>query len=132
MNSLLLQSHGTIDPESLETQNDDSIAALEGRVGLLRNVRPFSPFFNCSLSTVLTFLHTQYYYKQITAGIHAEADSHHALLDRMSRGIGGAQLGLGATVAKVKKVMDDAQGRKTVYMALGVTFALFILYLWAR
>jgi len=40
----MLQGHSAMDIESLESQNDASIAALEDRVGLLRNVSLF-PFF---------------------------------------------------------------------------------------
>ena len=41
-------------------------------------------------------------------------------------------MGLGATVGKFKKVMEDPQGRRSVYYGLGITLALFILYLWIR
>ena len=50
----------------------------------------------------------------------------------MAQGMGSVGLGLGGTVGKFKKVMDDPQGRRTVYTALGITMALFLLYLWWR
>jgi len=46
--------------------------------------------------------------------------------------MGGAQLGLGATATKFKRVLEDPQGRKTMYGALGITLLLFLLYLWMR
>ncbi len=69
---------------------------------------------------------------QITSGIHGEAETHHAVLDRMAQGMGSVGLGLGGTVGKFKKVMDDPQGRQTVYTSLGITAALFLLYIWWR
>jgi hypothetical protein len=50
----------------------------------------------------------------------------------MQMGMGSVGLGLGGTVGKFKKVMDDPQGRRTVYTALGITGALFLLYIWWR
>jgi len=69
---------------------------------------------------------------QITSGIHGETEAHHAVLDRMAMGMGSVGLGLGGTVGKFRKVMDDPQGRRTVYIALGITAALFLLYIWWR
>ncbi|KAL4544559.1 hypothetical protein Ndes2526B_g00517 [Nannochloris sp. 'desiccata'] len=99
------QNHGKVDPESLERENDQNIAALGERVGFLRN---------------------------ITSGIHGETESHHAVLDRMAMGMGSVGLGLGGAVGKFNKVMDDPQGRRTVYIAIGITAALFLLYIWWR
>jgi len=66
----------------------------------------------------------------VTSGIHGELQSHHAILDKMSQGVTGASLGLGATVGKFRRVMENPQSRKTMYIALGATVVLFILYLW--
>ena len=131
-----IQNRENIDPESLERENDQSIAALGERVGLLRNV-------SCRLFIFLFFLDIPHLYsfhqqrhsstiQQITSGIHSETQTHHALLDRMAQGFGGAQLGLGATVGKFRKVMDDPQGKRTVYIALGIALVLFLLYVWSR
>ena len=69
---------------------------------------------------------------QITSGIHGEVQSHHAVLDRMVDGMGGVSMGLGATVGKFRRVMEDPQGRKTLYIALVMALALFVLYLFWR
>lgn len=97
------QSTTETDPESLEKENDKGIDALGERVSMLRN---------------------------ITSNIHGEVDSQHQILDRMAQSMGGIQLGLGASVDKFKKVMNEPQGRKMVYMAGGAALLLFILYLW--
>jgi len=49
-----------------------------------------------------------------------------------AQGMGGAHLGLGAATGKFKKVMADPQGRQTMFMAVGITVALFLLYMWMR
>ncbi len=128
------QNRDNIDPESLERENDAGIAALGERVGLLRNVR--SPQYT-PLPLFYYITHSFLYYSlcsyvQITSGIHGEAQTQHSVLDRMAQGMGGAALGLGASAGKFKRVMEDPQGRRTVYMALGVAVVLFLLYLWAR
>jgi hypothetical protein len=47
-------------------------------------------------------------------------------------GMGGLQLGLGASASKFKKVMNEPRGRQTVYMAGGGALFLFLVYLWLR
>jgi hypothetical protein len=46
--------------------------------------------------------------------------------------MGGLRLGLGGTVGKFKKVMEDPGGRRTVTYAAGAALLLFILYLAMR
>lgn len=99
------QSNRAADIESLERENDANIELLGERVGLLKNV---------------------------TAGIRGEVQEHHALLDRMSMGMTGLQLGLGATVSKLQTVMRDPNRRPTFLAAIGLAFALFFLYLYLR
>ncbi len=39
-------------------------------------------------------------------------------------------MGIDATVGKFKRVMDNPQGRRSVYLAVGGAMLLFVLYLW--
>ena len=69
-------------------------------------------------------------FPQVTSGIHGELQNHHAILDKMSQGMSGASLGLGATVGKFRRIMENPQSRKSMYIALVAAVALFVLYLW--
>ena len=74
-----------MDLESLERQNDDGIAALGERVGLLKNVRAPAevlagrPRPAPQPPALLALL-------QITGGIHSEVDTQHRVLDGMVGG----------------------------------------------
>ena len=52
------------------------------------------------------------------------------LLGLQTEGMGGVRLGLGNTVVKFRKVMEDPQGRRKIIIALGISIMLFLLYLW--
>lgn len=80
-----------MDIESLERQNDEGIAALGERVGLLRNVSsPACRAVATSTPHVSRFtVHGKknllYINVQVTSGIHGEVQNHHTILDRMVR-----------------------------------------------
>lgn len=121
-----------MDIESLERQNDQNIAALGERVGLLRNVCTFHLIIIIKHPCVYPLTDASYYMVQITSGIHSEVETHHSLLDKMTINIGGAQIGIGATVKKVSKVMENPQGRRTVYIAVSIVLIMFFFFIWAR
>jgi hypothetical protein len=90
-----------MDIESLERRNDASISALESKTALL---------------------------KSITSGIHGEVRQHHSLLDQLSTGMQGVQMGLGGTVTKIQRVMEGPRGVQYVYGMAGGCFVLWCLY----
>lgn len=91
-----------VDVESLETENDSQISGLSDRVGLL---------------------------KSITMGIKDEVDGQNKRLDDLQKGMGGVQLGLGASMQRIKHVFDNSQNKRMGVYVAGTVALLFVLYL---
>lgn len=91
-----------LDPESLERQNDGSIAALAERVGML---------------------------KAATAGVRDEAEGQHALLDRLADGVGQARGLAGVAAQRLGVVMADREGRRQLGLLVGAATAA-LLFVW--
>ena len=91
-----------LDPESLERQNDGSIAALAERVGML---------------------------KAATAGVRDEAEGQHVLLDRLADGVGQARGLAGVAAQRLSVVMADREGRRQLALLAGAATAA-LLFVW--
>jgi hypothetical protein len=91
-----------VDPESLERQNDGSIAALAERVGML---------------------------KAATAGVRDEAEGQHALLDRLADGVGQARGMAGVAAQRLGVVLSDREGRRQLGLMVGAATAA-LLFVW--
>lgn len=100
-----MRGRSHVDVESLEQDNDSQIHTLSERVGLLKN---------------------------ITMGIKDEVDGQNRRLDDLGKGMGGLQIGLGASMQRIKHVFDNSQNKRMgVYIAGTVTLFL-VLYLIIR
>ncbi|KAK9813281.1 hypothetical protein WJX72_011867 [[Myrmecia] bisecta] len=99
------KADSVVDPESLERENDRSIDALGERVGM---------------------------FKQLTSGIHDEAESHHKLLDDMGATMSGAHVGLGTAVRRFKSVFEDPRKLKMAYIVGGIVTLTLVLYFFAK
>lgn len=95
-------SNSHLDPESLERQNDGSIATLAERVGML---------------------------KAATAGVRDEAEGQHALLDRLADGVGNARTLAGVAAQRLSATMSDREGRKQLGVMVGAATAA-LLFVW--
>eukprot|EP00891_Asterochloris_glomerata_P002630 jgi/Astpho2/2630/fgenesh1_pg.00049_%23_11_t len=101
----------SVDPESLERQNDQNIGNLGDRVSLLRQVPNMC---------------------WVTASIKDEVDRSHRALDTMSADMGSARMGLGAAVSKFKKVFQEPRRKQMAMYFAGAVGVLFIIFLLLR
>ncbi|KAK9902696.1 hypothetical protein WJX75_003098 [Coccomyxa subellipsoidea] len=91
-----------IDPESLERDNDRDVDSLAEKTSFLR---------------------------QVTNNINSEVSSQNRTLDNLGSSMGGVQIGLGAAATRFKRVFDDPKKKRNFFLVVGITAALFFLYL---
>ncbi|GMH34389.1 hypothetical protein BSKO_02223 [Bryopsis sp. KO-2023] len=96
---------GSVDPESLERENDKSLEDLGAKASFL---------------------------KQVTQNIREEVDTQHLLIDNMGGGMNSVQGSLGNVVGRFKTVMEDKQKRKMFIIAGGIVVAFLLLWLALR